>query len=124
MSCIDSLKTKGYSEYVPYSPTARAYTLDNEKIGRAKYEGIGNYAFLAIYYVPKAVKRLKIRYQIYIGITGSDPTKPYYCATGFGIRRIVLWVLSPIEILFEQLNTIVNIFIILQLLNALIGGII
>jgi len=120
MSCVKELGNQGYwvNEY------ERGFTCEKTRWGDAYYECGGEKCILVLKYNPYGIKRIKVKYSISINAVGSNPTAIYTCATGFGINRLILWLLDPMEKLFESMNMLIQLFVILQILNNVAGMIV
>lgn len=115
MSCIDELENKGYW----VNTEERGFTVENQRWGDAKYECTNGKCLFVIKYNYKGFKRIRIKYNISVSASGTSVT----CAAGFGIKRLVIWLLDPMEKLFEQMGTIVQLVVILQLLTGILSAI-
>jgi hypothetical protein len=111
-SCIDDLKSKGYY----------AVKLENGFIIRPDTAGSCKqvYGLFAITYTPVAIKKIRIKFNSRVTATGS-PTATVYCATGFAIKRLVLWNYDPMQELMSMMNTLVELTIIIDTIRTLQG---
>jgi len=119
MSCVQELEDKGYW----VNPERRGFTVENQRWGDAHYECNSGKCIFVLKYDYRGFKRVKVRYSISISAVGTNPTATYTCGAGFGIKRLVLWVLDPMEKLFEAMGTLVQMVVILQLLTSLLSAI-
>jgi hypothetical protein len=112
-SCIDDLKSKGY--YV--------VTLDNGFV--IKPDSVGSCknirGLFFITYTPIQIKRLKIRFYGRVNAVGHPKTE-VYCAVGFAIKRVILWVYDPMTQVINTLNTIMQLMIVTDLMRTLTGA--
>lgn len=119
MSCVQQLQDKGYYA----NPENMGLTVEPTRWGNASYKCDGGSCILVLSYDYKAFKRIRIKYSISIDAAGSNPTATYTCAAGFGITRLVLWVLDPMQKVFEAMGNLVQMIVILQLLTSLLSSI-
>jgi len=119
MSCVQQLENEGYW----VNTESRGFIVENQRWGDAHYECSNGKCLFAVKYSYNAFKRIKVRYDINIEAAGANSTTTYTCAAGFGIKRLVIWVLDPMEKLFEAMGTLVQMIVILQLLTSLLSAI-
>jgi len=118
MSCVDQLISKGYE--LAFS-RSRAVVFDSKHWEDVQYQCFPGGCLLLFFPKAQSFKRLKIKFTVSINAFGRNPLGTYYCAAGFAIERLVVWVFDPISKIAEMLNTLMLIMILIQIMTTLIG---
>jgi len=118
MSCVDQLYNKGYLGIIG---DEKAVVFDSKHWEDVQYQCFPAGCILLFYPKLQSFKRLKIKFTVSITATGANPAGTYYCAAGYAIERLIVWIFDPISRLADALNTLIMVMMLLQLLTSLIG---
>ena len=106
-SCIDDMRGRGY---LPV-PRTFAFFVDNSKAGKVIFKD----SLTVLEYGDKAVRNVKLHMRIAVSYVGTNPFTQYTCACASGVRRVVVWVLNPMQ----AIASLVQLAIMLTLLTTL-----
>jgi len=115
-SCVDTLANEGF----PTIPVKQGAVVEPDRVGKLVLATIGDNVYPQILWLYNVTKKLKLKYKVTISYTGNTTTN-YKCGCGFAIKKVVIFQKDFMSDLIETLNNLINMMVILQLLNSIMG---
>jgi hypothetical protein len=115
MSCLEELKARG----IPYYKEHNAIYVEPTRTSNCRFLRSNTQYIAMLMFEPNTFKRIKVRYHIKVSNVGTT-FESYRCATGFGLLRLALYTLDPMQRVAEAIFTLMNIIVAIELLRSLV----